>query len=232
MLTGSDLSRPPGLVAASVAAAAGQLVGLIGPNGAGKTTLLRALAGLTKGPGTVALDGIALAAIPPTERARRLAWLPAGREAGWPLKVADLVMLGLAGGREDAAVAAALDRVEATPFADRRIDTLSSGEAARVLLARAIVARPDVLLLDEPVANLDPAYRLAIMGVLRALAAEGAVVVVALHDLDLAECHCDRLWLMDGGRVMAAGTPAEVLTPANLATVFGIARSASGWQRV
>ncbi len=230
MLVGENLSRPPGLLAASIAARPGQLIGLIGPNGAGKTTLLRALAGLTAGPGEVRLGAAPLAAVPPGERARRLAWLPAGRETGWPLMVRDLVALGLAA-PNDSAVAVALARVEATAFADRRVDTLSSGEAARVLLARAIVAQPEVLLLDEPVANLDPFYRLAIMEVLRGLAKDGAAVVVALHDLDLAERYCDQLWLMAGGQLVIAGDPAEVLTPPNLASAFGIARSLAGWQR-
>ena len=231
-LTADRVSRPPGLVEASVLVSGGELVGLVGPNGAGKTTLLRALAGLTAGPGIIALDGISLAALPPQVRASRVAWLPAGREVGWPLKVRDLVALGLGGCDDPAAVARALAKVEAQTFADRRIDTLSSGEAARVLLARAMVGNPEVLLLDEPVANLDPAFRLAIMEELRSAADAGAAVVVALHDLDLAAQFCDRLWLMAEGRIAADGAPGEVLTPDRLAHVFGIARGPAGWGRV
>ncbi len=231
ILAASGLSRLPGLINASVTVRPGELVGLIGPNGAGKTTLLRALAGLTKGPGTVTLDRTPLAALPAATRARHIAWLPAGREVGWPMRASDLVALGLGGRDDPAAVAAALAAVEASAFASRRIDTLSTGEAARVLLARALVDRPCVLLLDEPVANLDPFYRLAIMDCLRAAADAGAAVVVALHDLDLAAARCDRLWLMDGGRIVAEGTADDVLTPGHLGTIFGIVRAAAGWRR-
>ncbi len=231
ILTGINLSRPPGLADASVVAHPGALIGLIGPNGAGKTTLLRALAGLTAGPGIVTLDGTPLTALPAAVRAQRLAWLPAGREVGWPMRVDDLVALGLS--RNDPpAVDAALAAVEASAFAARRFDTLSTGEAARVLLARALVAKPQVLLLDEPVANLDPFYRLAIMACLRRVADAGAAVVVALHDLDLARQSCDRLWLIDHGRIVADDAPGAVLSPARLAAVFGIAWSDGGWRQV
>ena len=230
MLAATALSRRPGLIEASISVAAGEIVGLVGPNGAGKTTLLRALAGLSRGPGSVKLNGVPLASLPAAVRARRLAWLPAGREIGWPMRAADVVALGLGGRDDPAAVAAALAAVEAGALADRRIDTLSTGEAARVLLARALIARPEVLLLDEPVANLDPFHRLAIMDTLRRVADAGAVVIVALHDLDLAVHTCSRLCLMDAGRIVADGPPDAVLTPERLAGVFGIARSPAGWR--
>jgi iron complex transport system ATP-binding protein len=109
---------------------------------------------------------------------------------------------------------------------------LSTGERARVLLARALVARPRWLLLDEPVANLDPFHRLGIMALLGRLAATGTGVIIALHDLDLARRHCDRLLLLDMGALVASGTPAAVLGPAHLAAVFRIRTGPDGWEAV
>ena len=150
MLDVNDLTRPPILAPLSFYVAAGELVGLVGPNGAGKTTLLRALAGLTMGPGIVRIDGTALVDMPARVRARRLAWLPADRGTVWPMRGRDIVALGLMplGMRDEAAIDAALAAVDASRFADRDVQSLSTGERARVLLARALVARPELLLLD------------------------------------------------------------------------------------
>jgi iron complex transport system ATP-binding protein len=228
-LLASGLERPPMLKRCDLALSAGALVGLVGPNGAGKTTLLRALAGLSAGPGVVSVGGAALS---PAVRVRRLAWLPADRDVAWPLSGRDLVQLGLGPGaaRDDAAAMLALAAADASAFADRRVDTLSTGERARVLLARALVARPDWLLLDEPVANLDPWHRLDIMALLAREAARGAGVVVALHDLDLA-ARCDRVLLMHEGAVVGDGPPGKVLAEAPLAAIFGIRRGSSGWEQ-
>mgnify|MGYP000408472707 CR=1 FL=1 len=165
MLDVNDLARPPILAPLSFSVAAGELVGLVGPNGAGKTTLLRALAGLTMGPGTVRIEGMALTDMPARLRARRLAWLPADRGTVWPMRGRDIVALGLMplGMRDEAAIDAALAAVDASRFADRDVQSLSTGERARVLLARALVARPELLLLDEPIANLDPEHRLGVL---------------------------------------------------------------------
>ncbi|KPF58000.1 hypothetical protein IP88_16625 [alpha proteobacterium AAP81b] len=221
MLAPVDLTLTPGTV-----------TGVIGPNGSGKTTLLRALAGLSRGPGTATLAGEPLATLPAVQRAKRLAWLPSTRDLAWPMRADDLVALGLGPGaqRDEPAIAAALAAADATAFAARRVDTLSTGERARVLLARALVARPAWLLLDEPTANLDPWHRLAVMARLRAEAARGAGVVVALHDLDLARRHCDRLLLLTGGALVADGAPGTVLSPDHLARVFGIRDSEYGWE--
>ncbi|WP_193743290.1 ABC transporter ATP-binding protein [Sandarakinorhabdus sp. AAP62] len=206
----------------------GQVTGVIGANGAGKTTLLKALAGLTRGPGTVRLDGRPLVPHP-----QRLAWLPASRDAVWPMRAAALVQLGLgpAAAPDTAAVTAALAACDATALADRPVNQLSTGERARVLLARAIVARPAWLLLDEPIANLDPGHRLDVMALLAAEAARGAGVVLALHDLDLAR-RCDRLLLISGGELMADGPPAMVMTPSLLAEHFGVQSVHHTWQRI
>jgi iron complex transport system ATP-binding protein len=228
MLEAIDIARPPMLAPLTLTLAPGQVIGVIGPNGAGKTTLLRALAGLSAGPGTVRLDGAPLVPDP-----RRLAWLPATRDIGWPIAAAALVQLGLgpAAPPDLDAVAAALAACDATALAARPISQLSTGERARVLLARALVARPAWLLLDEPIANLDPGHRIDVMARLRAEAARGAGVLVALHDLDLARQWCDRLLLLDGGRLVADGPPDQVLDTGRLASVFGIAAGRNGWVR-
>jgi iron complex transport system ATP-binding protein len=232
-LVATNVARPPILAPVSLALAAGSVTGLVGPNGAGKTTLLRALAGLSPGPGAVTVGGAALAGLPPAVRVRRLAWLPADRDLAWPMRAADLVQLGLGPGAaaDPAAVERALAAVDAQDFAQRRIDTLSTGERARVLLARALVARPAWLLLDEPVANLDIWHRIDIMALLRSEAARGAGVIVSLHDLDLARRWCDRLVLLHNGAATADGTPAEVLSVANLAAVFRIRETAGGVEK-
>jgi iron complex transport system ATP-binding protein len=231
-LVATGLERPPMLRRCDLDLAPGTLIGLVGPNGAGKTTLLKALAGLSFGPGSVTVGGNLLKGLPPLARARKLAWLPADRDVAWPLLGRDLVQLGLGPGapRDEAAVLAALAAADATGFVDRRVNTLSTGERARVLLARALVARPDWLLLDEPVANLDPWHRLDIMALLAREAARGAGVVVALHDLDLA-ARCDRVLLMHNGAVVGDGAPAEVLAEGPLKAIFGIRRGTEGWEQ-
>ncbi len=228
-LIATAIARPPMLAATSITLRHGELIGLIGPNGAGKTTLLRALAGLGAGPGTVTIDGRALSELAPATRAARLAWLPADRDIAWPMRARDVVALGLLGPPNVTAIADALARADAGAFSDRRVDTLSTGERASVLLARALVNRPAVLLLDEPTANLDPGHRLHVMDLLRAEAAAGTIVLVSLHDLDLAAGRCDRLLLLADGALVADGAPDDVLTPARLAEIFGVARGPGGW---
>ena len=226
-LQAHDLARLPMLAPISLALHPGRVTGVIGPNGAGKTTLLRALAGVSTGPGMVLIDGK-----PVRPHPRTLAWLPASRDAVWPMTASALVTLGLGPGAppDPAAVDAALAACDAAHLATRAVNLLSTGERARVLLARALVARPAWLLLDEPIANLDPGHRLDVMALLAAEAARGAGVVLALHDLDLA-ARCDRLLLIDGGRLVAEGPPAEVLRADLLTASFGVRKGADGWQR-
>ncbi len=211
---------------------AGEVLGLLGPNGAGKTTLLRALAGLIPGTrGEIRLGQEMLATITPRERARRLAYLAQGRECHWPLAVADLVALGRLPFRapwarvpeaDRAAIEQALRDADVQHLAQQPITTLSGGERGRALLARALACAPEVLLADEPTAGLDPAHQLNVMRILRERAAQGAGVLVVLHDLSLAARFCDRLVLLHRGQVLAAGTPAAVLTPNYLAESYGI----------
>ena len=211
----------------------GEVLGLLGANGAGKTTLLRALAGLLPiKSGDVLWRTAPLTSLPPRERAQQLAYLAQSRECHWPLSVGDLVALGRLPFRapwaelrdsDRAAVARAMQDADVAALARQPLTALSGGERARALLARALAGEPAALLADEPTAGLDPAHQLSVMRILRARAEKGAAMLVVLHDLSLAARFCDRLLLLHEGRVLAAGTPAEVLTPAHLAQGYGIA---------
>jgi iron complex transport system ATP-binding protein len=211
---------------------AGELVGLLGPNGAGKTTLLRALAGLQPvQQGRVQLLDQAIGDYDASDRARRLAYLPQAGQCHWSMPVAQVVALGRLPHRapwarmpatDHAAVQRAMDAADVAYLAERPATELSGGERARVLLARALAVESQLLLVDEPTAGLDPAHQLGVMDVLKARAQAGIGVIVVLHDLTLAARFCNRLVLLDQGRVVADAAPVEVLTAVNLREVYAI----------
>lgn len=211
---------------------AGGLVGLIGPNGAGKTTLVRALAGLQRlAAGRVEIGGRPLPAWSRQALARTLAYLPQTEGVHWDVTVEVLVTLGRlphrhpwrrAGEAERLAVERALRATDMTSFRSRPVGQLSGGERARALLARALAGEPEVLLADEPVANLDPYHQLEVMEYLRDLARAGTAVLVVLHDLTLATRFCDRLVLLHEGRLAASGDAATVTAARHLSTCFRI----------
>lgn len=217
-------------VTASIAS--GAVTGLVGPNGAGKTTLLRAALGLRAvSRGRVQVLGRVLADWPREELARKIAYLPQSAEAHWPVSSRRLVALGRIPHRaplvplsaaDVGCIDEALERCDAMPFAERRMDELSSGERARVLLARALATHAAILLVDEPAAHLDPAHQLRLMEILREEAGRGVAVVVTLHDLTLAARYCDDLIVLKEGAVLAHGTPAETLSDAVLGEAFRI----------
>lgn len=211
--------------------AAGTLTGIIGPNGAGKSTLARAILALARHSGRVLLDGEEVAALSRASLARRIAYLPQGQTVHWPVTVERLVGLGrlphLAPMSEmtaaDAeAIERAMARADVADLRHRIANELSGGERARVLLARALAVTAPALIADEPLASLDPGHQIDVMALLQNEARAGGLVIAVLHDLTMAVRYCDRLLLIDGGRVVATGTPAEVLTPANLRAVYGI----------
>ena len=210
----------------------GGFVAVIGPNGAGKSTLLSRLAGLAApDAGAVRLDGRTLAEVGLQALARRRAYLPQGARAEWPLSVERLVALGLTpvlpafGGlppQMEARVAAAIAACDLAERRDQPATTLSGGELARAMLARALVGDPELLIVDEPIAGLDPRHALDTVVRLRALAEAGKLVVAALHDLTLAARYATHMVALDHGRVIGDGEPLAVLTPDLLARVFQV----------
>lgn len=210
----------------------GELVALVGPNGAGKTTLLRVLGGLLRPTaGRVLLRGSPLAAHGSRGRARLLAQVPQAADLGLDFEVLQVALMGRyphlvrwrREGPKDFHIArGALGEVEMGARERHRVSTLSAGERQRLLFARARAQQAPVLLCDEPTANLDLRHRALVMEVLRAFASGGGAVVAVVHDLDLAARYCDRLVLLAGGRVVADGPAAEVLTPERLLRHFGV----------
>lgn len=210
----------------------GTLVALVGPNGAGKTSVLRALVGLLPHRGTISLDGSPVGTLPPRERARRIAYLPQGHEAHWPLPARDIVALGRVPhgapdptrlpARDAEIVGEAMRLTDTTHLADRPVTALSGGERARVALARVFAVEAPVILADEPTAALDPRHQLAVMSALRRAADGGALAVAVTHDLGLAARFGDHVAVMDAGRLAAFGIPEEALAPAILRDVFGV----------
>jgi iron complex transport system ATP-binding protein len=209
----------------------GEIFALLGPNGAGKSTLARAMLALVPASGTVRVDGVDATAMPRGDLARRIAYVPQGQTLHWPLAVERLVGLGrlphLApmsriSDADTAAIERAMERADVLNLRHRIATELSGGERARVLFARALAVEAPALIADEPLASLDPGHQIDVMDMLRAEAAGGALVIAVLHDLTLAARYCDRLLLIDEGRIVADGSPAEVLTAERLRAVYGI----------
>ncbi len=212
--------------------AAGRLTAVIGPNGAGKSTLLECAAGLlTPARGRVLLGDIDLATLGRRDLARRRAYLPQRAGVEWPISVERVVALGLtpslpAFGDLPASMQPAIDRALAEcdllALRDRRATSLSGGELARVMLARAVVADPELLIVDEPTAGLDPRHAVDALRRLRARADVGRTVVMSIHELDLALRFADDVAAVRDGRLLWAGPAAAVMTEDNLARLYDI----------
>ncbi len=223
---------------ASLACAGGDFVAVIGPNGAGKSTLLSVLAGLLKpDDGGVSLDGRPIGDYPRADLARRRAYLPQNPRCEWPISVERLVALGLtpslpAFGGLPAAMAGRIDQVlqdcDLAARRDQAATTLSGGELARAMLARALVGEPRVLIVDEPIAGLDPRHALDSARRLAALARQGVLVVASVHDLTTAARFSTRILALRAGRVVADGPTAQTLTAPRLGEVFDVDARVSG----
>ncbi|GAB3387495.1 ABC transporter ATP-binding protein [Humibacter soli] len=222
IVDGLDLTVPPGRITA-----------IVGANGCGKSTLLRALARIVSPKsGSILLDGKALRDTPTKQIARTLGLLPQSPTAPEGIAVADLVGRGRHphqrfltrwSGGDDEAVARALAVTGTTELADRAVDELSGGQRQRVWIAMALAQETEVLLLDEPTTFLDVAHQVEVLDLLADLNHErGTTIVMVLHDMNLAARYADHVFAMRSGRIVAAGTPDEVMTEQVIGAVFDL----------
>jgi iron complex transport system ATP-binding protein len=224
----------------SIAVNSGELVAVVGPNGSGKTSLLRALLGLiTPMSGDVILGSRAIAAWSRRELAETIGALPQREEPAFPLTVREAVLMGRWATlgpvapittSDHTAITEALARCDIAGFEDRGIDTLSGGEWQRVRLARALAATPQLLLLDEPTVALDVGHEMELLELFRRLVRDGLGVLVITHQLNLAARYADRIVLLDRGRAIADGAPADVLTAAAVSAAFQWPVAVTPWR--
>ena len=204
----------------------GEIVGLVGPNGAGKTTLLRAALGLQpRLSGEVSLGGRRLEALGEQERAALAGYLPQERRIAWNMPAWRIVALGAINKSPAAAHELALAQLadlEIESLAQRGVLDMSGGERGRVLVARLLATNAPLLIADEPAAGLDPDAQFLVAHRLRRQAEQGVAVIVTLHDLTLAARSCDRLAVLQDGRLRLCAAPEEALAPPILAEVFGL----------
>ncbi len=210
----------------------GQFIGLIGPNGAGKSTLLKLLSGLSEpSAGVVRLQGQPLKNYTRRDIAQQVSFVPQDTSINYAFSVKEIVAMGRnphlgafqpEAEQDLAIIAEALEKTDLASLADRPVDQLSGGERQRVFIARSLAQQTSVLLMDEPTASLDLCHQLEILSLLRNLAEQGHLVIVAIHDLDMASRFCHRLVIMSKGTIAAEGKPHDVITPQNLRDHFAI----------
>lgn len=213
--------------------AGGEVLALLGPNGHGKTTLLKTLLGLlpTKG-GTLTLDGKPLAALSIGERARALAYVPQVHAGTFAFSVSEVVLMGRTArsslfaapsSHDREMVRAMLQRLVIEHLAARPYTEISGGERQLVMIARALAQEPRYVILDEPTASLDFGNQGKVMGQIRRLADEGLGVLFTTHDPNQALRYAERVLLLREGRALASGRASDLLTPEQLATLYGVA---------
>lgn len=211
----------------------GEVLALIGPNGVGKSTLLRAMSRLLRPcHGSVHLADADVWSQSPRQVAQQLALAPQSNGNHWAITVGDMIALGRAPHRGWLLPLSKQDRdviddvIAQTGLAalqDRPVNELSGGEKRRVILARVLAQEPEVLLLDEPTSHLDLKYQAEIMNLIKKLAHEdGLTIIASLHDLNLAALYADRLALLSGKRLVNVGSPSEVLQPNCISEVYGL----------
>lgn len=224
-LAAQDLSIGDRLHDVSLAMKPSQITAICGPNGAGKSTLLEALAGLLPADGgAVNLNDSSLATLHPRERAQRIGYLPQAHEVAWDVPVRRLIELGRLphGDTRAEPVDAAICALDIGLLENRRAQSLSGGETARVLLARVLAGEPAWILADEPLAALDIGHQLALLRHLRDAADQGAGVVLVLHDLAHAMNYADRVVVLKDGRLVADRQPEAALDVSTLQSVWNI----------
>jgi len=210
----------------------GEILGIIGPNGSGKTTLLKLLSRiLTPGRGDITVKGIDIAKYNHMDFARSVAVVPQESSFLFPFTVAEAVLMGrspylkgrLFENYHDAEVSAeAMKWMDIYDLKDRPVTDISGGERQRTIIARALAQEPDILILDEPTTSLDIGHQTGIYNLLTRLNSErGLTIVLSSHDLNLAAQYCNKLILMNKGKIYDAGTPFEVITEGNIRDVYG-----------
>jgi iron complex transport system ATP-binding protein len=211
---------------------AGELVGILGPNGSGKTTLLKVADRILDAhEGTLSLRGQPIQAYNRTALAREIAMVPQENHFQFVFSCLEVVLMGrfahmglfqFEGERDMAVALEAMEAAHCADLAQRPINQLSGGEKQRVLLARALAQEPGLVLLDEPTSFLDLRFKKEIFELLSSLKKErGLSLMIVSHDIDLSARYCDRIVLLDRGKVYAEGTPEEVLTARNVEAVYG-----------
>jgi iron complex transport system ATP-binding protein len=227
LLSARGLAMPGRLHPTELDVKAGELVALVGPNGGGKTSLLRALARIEGASGVVAIDGEEIDEAPMARRRQLLSFLPASRDATWPISARDVIRLGL--DRDDEPrVDELVSLLELDRLADRPVNQLSTGERARVLSARALVGNPKLLLLDEPLSNLDPYWVLRFLDIFETAAQSGQAVLVALHDLNQLD-RFSRALLISDGRIQMDEAPASLVVSGRFEQIFRISAANGRW---
>ncbi len=210
----------------------GEVTVLTGPNAAGKSTLLRAIAGLLHARGSVRYEGHELTTLSPQKRALYVSFMPQSVPTDINLSVMEAVISALKASPLDAATVnnehlhhraiSVLERIGIAHLALEPLNQLSGGQRQMASLARSVVREPHILLLDEPTSALDLRHQLKVMRLARSFAQDGRIVVMVLHDLNLAMRWADRVVVMHHGELMSQGAPTEAITPAVIESVYGV----------